>query len=107
MADLICLEGEVIDESKPLTIFDEHDIWKKKTITNYYVKDLLTPIFKDGKQIYELPSLEDVRKNCQNELNSLWDEVRRLRNPHAYYVDLSEKLYNLKYGMIKELTNHC
>ena len=105
IADLICLEGEKIDTSKPLEIFDEHDIWKKKIIKDFYVKDLLIPVFKNGKQVYKLPTLKEVRENCEHELNSFWDEVRRLKNPHTYYVDLSQKLYNLKYKMIKDITN--
>ena len=103
MADIICLHDEEIDETKPLEIFDEHMIWKRKVITNYYIKPLLTLIFKDGKQVYKKPSIEEIRTNCQKQLDSLWDEVKRLVNPQTYYVDLSQKLYDLKYNMINKV----
>ncbi|MFW5892916.1 MAG: nicotinate phosphoribosyltransferase [Bacillota bacterium] len=100
-ADLLTVYNETIDESKPLTLFDPTHTWQKRTFTDYYVKSLLIPIFKDGKRVYELPSLEAVKKHAQNELASLWEEVKRFDNPHEYYVDLSEKLWNTKHNLIK------
>ena len=103
LADLICLDDEVIDTSKDLEIFDPDATWKRKTITNYHIKELLTPIFKDGKQVYELPSLNEVREYCLSEVNSLWDEIKRMVNPHKYYVDLSQKLWDLKQKMLNNI----
>lgn len=102
VADLICLHDEVFDETKELEIFDEHQVWKRKKLTNYYLKELHQVIFKDGKQVYQLPDIEEIKQYCHEEIDSMWDEVTRLINPHEYYVDLSEKLHNLKYKMIKD-----
>lgn len=103
LADLICLEDEQIDTSKDLEIFDSEATWKRKIITNYHVKEILVPIYKNGKQVYELPSLTEIKEYCKNEVNSLWDEVKRMVNPHVYYVDLSQKLWDLKNNMLNEI----
>ncbi|MFW6299034.1 MAG: nicotinate phosphoribosyltransferase [Bacillota bacterium] len=100
-ADLLTVYNETVDESKPLTLFDPTHTWQKRTFTDYYVKNLLIPIFKDGKLVYDLPSLEAIKKHAQSELASLWDEVKRFDNPHEFYVDLSEKLWKAKYNLIK------
>ena len=96
LADQICVHDEVIDETKPLTIFDQYAVWKTKTLTDFKVRELLVPIFKEGKLVYDLPSLKDIKSNCEKELETLWDEVKRFENPHDYYVDLSEKLWRIK-----------
>lgn len=103
LADLICLEDEQIDTSKDLEIFDSEATWKRKIITNYHVKEILVPIYKNGKQVYELPSLTEIKEYCKNEVDSLWDEVKRMINPHVYYVDLSQKLWDLKNNMLNEI----
>lgn len=105
LADLICLHDEVIDEKEDLEIFDPNATWKRKKITNYHVKELLVPVFVDGKQVYKLPSLEEIRKNCQKEVDSLWDEIKRMVNPHIYYVDLSQKLWDLKQELLNKFHN--
>ena len=102
LADLICMNDEVINTNEDLEIFDPEQTWKRKTITNYYIKELLQPIFVNGKQVYELPSLEEIREYCKNEVDSLWDEIKRLVNPHKYYVDLSQKLWDLKQKMLND-----
>lgn len=105
LADLICLEDEIIDTTQDLEIFDPDATWKRKVITNYHIKELLVPIFKDGKQVYNLPSLKEVREYCESEVNSLWEEIKRMVNPHGYYVDLSKKLWDLKQKMLNNINN--
>ena len=100
LADLLCLHDEVIDETKPYTIFDPVQTWKEKELTDFYVKEVLVPIFKDGKLVYEKPSIKEIRDYCEKEFNTLWDENTRFSNPNKYYVDLSQKLWNLKNDML-------
>ncbi len=101
-ADLICLYDEVIDDGKPLEIFDPEYTWKRKTIENFTATELLVPIFKNGKQVYSLPTLSEIRAHCAGEIEGMWDEVRRFNNPHHYYVDLSQKLWDIKQKMLLE-----
>lgn len=100
IADVMCVYDEVIDSDHPYEIFDPNYTWKRKTVTNFYVEPLQIPIFIDGKQVYELPSIDEIRKHCETELNRLWDEVKRFDNPHNYYVDLSQKLWDIKHDML-------
>jgi len=102
IADLICLHHETIDDSKPLTIFDPHFTWKKKTITNFTAKELLEPVFVKGKCVYPRYQVAEIREFCRKQVDTLWDEVKRLDNPHRYYVDLSEELWNLKQKLLSE-----
>ena len=97
-ADLICLVGETFNPEKKLKLFDPIETWKKTTLPGgtYTMKDLLVPIFKDGKCVYDSPSVMDIRAYSMRDLDTLWDECRRLVNPHKVYVDLSSKLYDLK-----------
>ncbi len=99
-ADLICVWDEVVDDTKPLEIFDPDHTWKRKLMENFTATELLVPVFKGGKQVYELPSLAQIRQHCAEELASMWDEVRRFNNPHNYYVDLSQKLWDIKHEML-------
>ncbi len=100
MADLILLDHETIDPNKPLTIFHPVDTWKRQTYENYTLRELLVPIFKEGKLVYELPALMDIQKHCKAELATLWEQYTRQRNPHVYKVDLSRELYLLRYSML-------
>ncbi|MGL5151499.1 MAG: nicotinate phosphoribosyltransferase [Clostridium sp.] len=100
IADLICLKDEVIDESITLEIFDPIHTWKKKKITNYYVKDLMVQIFNKGTCIYESPSVLDIKEFSKTETDKLWPEVLRFENPHNYYVDLSDELWKLKHTLL-------
>ena len=104
-ADLICVYDEVIDDTQPLEIFDPHHTWKRKVLENFTATELLVPIFKNGVQIYELPTIEQIREHCREEIEGMWDEVRRFTNPHNYYVDLSEKLWQIKHDMISAYRN--
>ena len=101
-ADLICIHDEEIDASAPLEIFDPVATWKRKTFENYTLAELLVPIFKNGELVYNVPSLEEIRAHCAAEIDGMWEEVRRFTNPHNYYVDLSEKLWQLKHDMLAE-----
>lgn len=99
-ADLLCVYDEQIDDTKPIEIFDPDYTWKRKVLESFTATELLVPIFKNGKQVYELPSLEDIRKHCREEIEGMWEEVRRFNNPHNYYVDLSEKLWQIKHELL-------
>ncbi len=103
-ADLIALDHEVYDLNKPLILFDQINTWKKKTLEpgSYSIKELLIPIYKDGQLVYESPSTFEIKKNCDEELSSLWDESRRLVNPQTVFVDLSQPLYDLKQKMLND-----
>jgi nicotinate phosphoribosyltransferase len=100
LADQICVYDEQIDDTRPLVIFDQHETWKRKTIKNFVAKELLVPVFRNGEQVYEVPNIVDTRAYCADCVAHLWDEVKRFDNPHTYYVDLSQKLYNIKQAML-------
>lgn len=100
--DLICTHDEVIDTTKPLTIFDPDYTWKEKTFTDYTIEELQKPIFLGGKRVYELPSTEEIRTYCLEQIDRQWDEVKRFENPHNYYVDLSQKLWDIKNDLLKK-----
>jgi len=104
-ADLIALDHETIDTSEPLTIFDPLATWKRMTLNagEYSVRELLVPVFVGGECVYESPKVMDIRAYCKTELDSLWDEHKRLVNPHTLPVDLSQELYDLKQSMIRAL----
>ena len=96
LADELCVFDEVIDDSKERTIFDPNASWKTKVLTNYTAKELLMPVFINGECVYESPSIDEIAEYCQQQIDLLWDEVKRFENPHNYYVDLSSKLYEIK-----------
>ncbi len=102
LADVITLHDETIPDSN-YTIFDPINPWRKKTLINYAVRPLQEQIFKDGNLVYNTPTLSEISKYRQQELSTLWDEVKRLNNPHKYYVDLSSDLWNLKHNMLKNI----
>ena len=100
VADLICIHDEVLDPTKPLELFDPSATWKRKTMTNYTAKELMVKVIENGELVYELPSLTEIREHCAKELDTLWDEVKRFSNPHRYYVDLSQRLWDVKKDLI-------
>ena len=102
IADVITLADEVIDSSQPYELFDPEYTWKRKVVTDYTVKPLLVQIFEKGKQVYESPSIQDIQKYCKEQIGNLWDEVLRFENPHNYYVDLSQALWDQKQKLISE-----
>ena len=101
IADYLTVYDETVDDSKDLEIFDPNATWKRKTVYNFTAKELMVPIFQGGKLVYDVPTLEEVRGYCKAQVETLWDEVKRFDNPHDYYVDLSQKLWDMKYGLLK------
>jgi len=101
IADYLCVYDETVDDSKDLEIFDPDATWKTKTVYNFTAKELQVPIFRGGKLVYQCPSLDEVRNYCLDQVDKLWDEVKRFDNPHTYYVDLSQKLYDIKIQLLK------
>ena len=104
VADVLTNFGEVIDTSKPYTIFHPEHTWKKTTLTDFEVKPLLTQIFDKGKCVYESPDLKTIQKKCMEEVDMLWDEVKRFENPHRYYVDLSKDLWQMKQNLLDQFS---
>lgn len=102
IADVITLNNEIIDDTKPYEIFDPEHIWKRKTITNFIAKEIREMIFKNGVRCYNSPNLNEIRSFCREHVGKLWDEVKRFENPHNYYVDLSKALWEEKQRLISE-----
>ena len=103
-ADYIALEDETFSEKEDLVLFDPIDTWKKSTLKggSYEMRPLLVPIFLGGKLVYNCPSVEEIKAHCKKEQESLWEECRRLTNPHAVHVDLSDKLYEMKKQLLTQ-----
>ncbi len=102
IADLLCVHDEVMNADGPMEIFHPQHSWKRKTITNYHLREMLVPIFRNGECVYEEPTTEEIRAYCKGQVAKLWDEVKRFENPHIYYVDLSKKLWDLKEDMLRK-----
>ncbi len=102
IADVITLHDEKIDSSKEYTIFDPQHTWKKKTLSDFTARKLLVPVFVKGKCVYDSPSLNEIQSYCRKQIDTLWDEVTRFENPHSYYVDLSQELWNIKNKLLEE-----
>ena len=98
IADLICLTEERYDAKNSLLLFDPVETWKKTHLApnSYTLREMMVPVFKEGKCIYHSPKVMDIQAYCKDELNTLWDESRRLINPHEVHVDLSHKLWHMK-----------
>lgn len=105
-ADLICLVDETFDENEPLLLFDPLEPWKKTKLEGgtYRMREMMVPVFKNGECVYESPKVMDIREYCSAELDTLWDETRRLFNPHQVYVDLSKKLYDMKINLLDQMS---
>ena len=100
-ADLISLESDRFPEGEPLELFDPVDTWKRVSLTDYTIRELHVPIFKNGELVYNSPSLQEICDYAREEMDSFWDQYKRLLNPHRYKVDLSESLWMLKQSMLK------
>ena len=100
IADVVTVHDEVIDDSKEYELIDPTFTWKRKKVSNFTAKELLRPIFKGGELVYDLPSIDEIRENCVYHVASLWDEVKRFENPQTYYVDLSERLLNIRSDLL-------
>lgn len=102
LADLIVLDEEAAPNGEPFEIFDPKAPWKRQLLTDYYAKNLRIQVFDKGKRSYEFPDIDDIRDYCKEQVAALWDEMLRLERPQLYYVDLSQKLYDLKQDLIKQ-----
>ena len=102
LADVLTHHDEVIDDTAPYEIFDPDFTWKRKTLVNFRARKLLTPIFINGECVYESPPLDEIREYCMEQVDTLWDEVKRFENPHKYYVDLSKPLWDTKDRLLSE-----
>ena len=101
IADYMCVQDETVDDSYDMEIFDPEATWKTKTVYNFTARELQVPIFEKGKLVYQSPDLQQIREYCLQQVDTLWDEVKRFDNPHNYYVDLSQKLWDIKYNLLK------
>lgn len=102
VADVLTTHDEVINSDEPYEIFDPINTWKRKTIADFEARELLVPIFIGGKCVYELPTLEEIKNYCSDSVDKIWDEVKRFENPHEYYVDMSQKLWDIRYKLLAE-----
>ena len=105
-ADYICLREEMVADDQPLTICDPMARWKRKTMENYRAVELQVPVFRGGKLVYQLPTLNEIKAYCAKQIETLWPEVLRFENPHQYYVDLSDRLMALKDEMLHSAGKH-
>ncbi len=100
IADVITMHDETIDDNQPYEIFDPEHIWKRKTVTNFRAVPLQVQLFKEGNCVYNSPTVEDIREYCRTQMETIWDEVLRFENPHKFYVDLSQKLWDEKQRLL-------
>ena len=101
-ADYITVFDEVVDNTQPLELFDPRATWKRKTFTDFTIRPLQVPVFQGGKLVYQRPALQDIQTYCRQQVDALWDEVKRFENPHNYYVDLSQKLWDIKEALLRQ-----
>ena len=104
MADLITVADEAVETKHGITLFDPVETWKERTYVNCTARCISTPIYENGKRVYTSPNLNDIKKFCKAQVGTLWDEVKRFENPHVYYVDLSQKLWDTRNTLLKELS---
>lgn len=104
IADVLTLDGESISDEKSYSLFDPDFTWKRKTVDNFVAREMLVEIFRKGECVYKIPSLEEVRTYCNEQVSTLWEEVTRFENPHKYYVDFSGKLWGVKQSLIEKIT---
>ena len=104
IADVITLRGEEIDDTRDYEIFDPEHTWKRKTVSDFFAKKLMVPVFENGKCVYTNPSVGEIKVYCNEQMDSIWEEVQRFENPHRYYVDLSQKLWDIKQQMLTQLS---
>ncbi len=105
LADVITLVDEELEGLESYELFDPVYTWKRKKVTNFTAKPLLVKIFDKGESCYQSPDIKDIKVYCNEQVDTLWDEVKRFENPHAYYVDLSEKLWAEKKRLLDEYAN--
>ncbi len=100
-ADYIAVWDEQVDASAPLELFDPQATWKRKTYTDFTIRELQVPVFQKGQLVYRRPGLKEIQAYCRAQVDTLWDEVKRFENPHNYYVDLSQKLWDIKQALLR------
>ena len=105
IADYMTVHDEVVDENEPLMLFDPYATWKTKNVCNFQARELLVPVFLNGKKVYESPALKDIQTYCKQQVNTLWDEIKRFDNPQTYYVDLSQKLWDIQQELLRKNRN--
>ena len=104
IADVVTLFDEKIEYNKPYELFDPEFTWKRKKVENFYVRPLLQRIFKNGECIYQSPTTQEIKEYCEDQLNTLWEELKRFENPHKYYVDLSQSLWQIKNDLLRSVS---
>lgn len=104
IADVLTHHDETIDDTAPYEIFDPEHTWKRKLVTDFVAKELLVPIFKKGECVYQSPTVQEIQGYCKEQVDTLWEEVLRFENPHEYYVDLSQDLWETKEALLKKYT---
>ena len=102
IADVITMGHEKIDSSEPYEIFDPNHTWKRKVVSDFVAKKLQVKVYDKGRQVYECPSVKEISDYRKIQVDSLWDEVTRFENPHTYYVDLSEELWELRHTLLNQ-----
>ena len=104
-ADLICLVDEVFDEADTLKLFDPAAPWKKTRLAGgtYTLREMLLPVIQNGRTVYQSPDVMEIRQICEQEKDTLWEETKRFVNPHEVYVDLSQKLYDMKADLLNKM----
>ncbi len=105
IADYMTVHDEVVDENEPLMLFDPYATWKTKNVCNFQARELLVPVFLNGKRVYESPALKDMQTYCKQQVDTLWDEIKRFDNPQTYYVDLSQKLWDIQQELLRKNRN--
>lgn len=100
LADLLALDEEDFSSGEPLEIFDPENTWKRMTLCDYRMRQLLVPVFENGELVYDSPALSEIAAYAKQEMETFWDEYKRLNRPHRYKVDLSQKLYDLKLQLL-------
>ena len=101
-ADYLTVWDEQVDDMQPLELFDPSATWKRKTLTDFVARPLQVPVFLGGKLVYQEPTLQQIQAYCKEQVDTLWDEVKRFENPHNYYVDLSQKLWDIKQELLRQ-----
>ena len=105
IADYMTVHDEVVDENEPLMLFDPYATWKTKNVCNFEARELLVPVFLQGKRVYQSPSLKEIQTYCRQQVDTLWDEIKRFDNPQTYYVDLSQKLWDIQQELLRRNRN--
>jgi len=100
--DYLCVHDETVDDSSTMEVFDPDNTWKRKTVYDFKARPLQETIFRNGELVYQLPTLEEIRTYCREQVDTLWDEVKRFDNPHVYHLDLSQKLWDIKDGLLRK-----